>query len=66
MRWISFIGGVLFGGLVCFILGLLVGVLLGGALGRHSAYSDLCGYDAVFHFEDANAGDAVCEFLRSN
>lgn len=66
MRWISFIGGVLFGGLVCFILGLLVGVLLGGALGRHSAYSDLCGYDAILNIEDENAREAVCGFLRSN
>jgi len=62
MRWISFIGGVLFGGLVCLILGLL----LGGDLGRASVYSDLCGYDAILDIEDENAREAVCDFLRSN
>ena len=66
MRWISFIGGALLGGLVCSILGLLLGILLGGALGRHSAYGDLCGYDAVFEIEDEHSREAVCDFLRSN
>ena len=39
---------------------------LGGDLGRHSVYSDLCGYDYIFEFDDKALGDAVCEFLRSN
>ena len=61
MRWISFVGGVLIG---C-LFGLILGVFLGGALGRYSIYSDLCGYDYIFEFEDEASRDAVCVFLRS-